>query len=44
MHQATHIRTISGMGFIAQGIGSLCGGMPGFGLTASVQAGDVTTQ
>jgi hypothetical protein len=44
MQSTTHIRTIPGMGFGAQGIGSLCAGMPGFGLTASVQAGDVTTQ
>ena len=44
MNRTTHIRSIPGMGFKAQGIGSRCAGMPGFVLTASVQTGDVTTQ
>ena len=44
MHTTTHIRTISRMGFAAQGLRSLCAGMPGFVLTPSVQAGDVTLQ
>jgi hypothetical protein len=44
MPHTTHIRTIPAVGSTAQGIGSLCAGTPGFALTASVQAGDVTTQ
>lgn len=44
MSRTMHIRTIPGMGFTAQGIGSLCAGMPGLVLMAPVQSGDVTTQ
>jgi hypothetical protein len=44
MDRTMHIRTISRMGFAAQGIAPLCAGMPGFVLTASAQAGDVTPQ
>jgi len=44
MQHTTHIRTIPGVGFTAQGIGSLCADMPGFEQMASVKAGDVSKQ
>ena len=43
MPHTTHTRTIPAMGFIAQGIGSLCADMS-FEQMASVKAGEVSKQ